>query len=112
MKIYKYIAFNNHMESFYKIIIFSGLSIFIIAYFFVFYTNLPSANDLALDKDSDIYSGEGEVCLTPYSETKCEEGLECILISKKPQKNGVCMKPGFKYEEDFINRNHYANSTY
>jgi len=66
--------------------------------------NITTIDDLALDKDSAIYGGEGDVCITPYTETKCQEGLVCILISTTPHVNGVCRYPGDGFEEDYVNR--------
>ncbi len=66
--------------------------------------DIPQADDLALSNNSKIYAGEYEACLTPYTQIECKEGLECILISEKPQKNGMCLKPGTVLKEDFINR--------
>ncbi len=71
---------------------------------FVSCMHITTIDDLTLDKDSQIYVGEGEVCLTPYSKLKCQDGLECKLISTTPYVNGVCQKKDYNYEEDFINR--------
>lgn len=92
------------MDKFYIFIGFSIITIIAIIFFFLSFSHLPNAGEINLDVDKEIYVGNGEVCLTPYTETKCQEGLECILISKKPHINGVCMDIGYIYEEDFINR--------
>ncbi len=101
VKVYKIVLFQCSMEkSFFVVpilIILAALSI-------VFYVDIPTANDLALDTDATIIAGEYEACITPYTEISCKEGLECVLISEKPQRNGLCLKPGTELEEDFINR--------
>jgi hypothetical protein len=68
------------------------------------YVDIPTADSLVLDKNATIVAGEGENCITPYSEITCKEGLECMLISEKPYKNGVCLPIGTKLDEDLINR--------
>ena len=70
----------------------------------VFYVDIPTADELALDRNATIVAGEYEACITPYTEITCQEGLECRLISEKPQRNGLCLKPGTVLQEDFINR--------
>ena len=67
-----------------------------------------TADELALDQDAKIYAGEEEACETPYMKIECAEGLECVLVSTEPHRNGVCLKPGTQLEEDFINR--YSDS--
>ncbi len=75
-----------------------------IALLIVIFVDIPTANDLALNTDATIVAGEYEACITPYTEITCQEGLECRLISEKPQRNGLCLKPGTVLQEDFINR--------
>lgn len=75
-----------------------------IALLVVFFVDIPTATDLALDKNAVIVAGEYEACITPYTEITCQEDLECTLISEKPQRNGLCLKPGTELKEDFINR--------
>ena len=52
----------------------------------------PQVYEVDLANQSEILVGEGETCITPYSEFTCQEDLECVLVSEDPHKNGVCMK--------------------
>ena len=87
-----------------KLFIIIPLLIIITAIGIISFVDIPTANDLTLDKNSTIIAGKGENCITPYSKISCKEGLECILISEKPYANGVCLPPGTKLDEDLINR--------
>ena len=87
-----------------KFFIFTIVTFFIGVIFFLPSLNISTVSDLSLSDDPNIYAGEGETCETPYSKIECEEELECVLVSTKPHKNGVCLAKGTELEEDFINR--------
>lgn len=87
-----------------KVFIIFSIFVFMSGLIFISFLGFPGVTDLELDKRSDIYAGEGENCLTPYSQIKCESGLECVLTSTSPHKTGICLPIGTKLEEDFINR--------
>jgi len=55
--------------------------------------SVGASGDLApMSQVALLLMGEGEACITPYSETKCMDGLKCKLLSETPHKNGVCVK--------------------
>lgn len=66
---------------------------------------IPRMNELELNTDSTLYAGEGEICENQYMKIECSKGLECIAKSTKPYTIALCQKPGYLYEEDFVNRN-------
>ena len=67
------------------------------------YIDITTIDDLILNTDKNIYAGKGEVCITPYSEINCKEGLECTLISTTPYINGICLDKNYLSEEDYFN---------
>lgn len=82
--------------------------VFLMCVFILIYVlphiSVTTIYDLSLDNESEIYAGHYEACITPYSEINCEEGLECRLTSTEPHRNGICLKPGERLQEDLINR--------
>jgi len=87
-----------------KFILYS-IGAFLFPIFLVSYLNFTSIDDLKLASDHQIYAGEGETCITPYTQINCFTGLKCILISTTPHINGICMKPETQLDYDFANRN-------
>lgn len=91
------------------------LSFFIIIGFigFIYFLtslNIPTPNDVPLSNGTKIYAGYRESCLTPTLRTSCAKGLECVLISTEPQENGVCLKIGEDYEENYYDFNQSDNT--
>ncbi len=78
--------------------------IIVVALGIAFLFEIPTADKLALDTDAEILAGFEENCLTPYSEISCQRGLECVLLSEKPYKNGICLAEGTELSEDLVNR--------
>ncbi len=88
-----------------------GLLMVFLLIIFAQFIAAPTVNDVGVNTDATIRAGEGEACITPTIEIDCEEGLECVLLSEYPRKNGVCLPAGTELEEDFINRNPNAPKT-
>lgn len=98
MKIYQMI-----ISAFIVIIVFISLIVLLTK------IDIPIPTDLDLDTNSTMYAGHEEVCLTPLTKIECAEGLVCKLITKKPELNGICLKPEENFTEDFANRDILPN---
>ena len=71
----------------------SELRIIFIVFFLIIFTScngVPSITDIQLNKDSDLYAGEGEVCENSYIKVKCSEGLACQSVASSPHDIKVC----------------------
>ncbi len=60
--------------------------------------NVSGVTDFEINKDNDIYAGEGEVCSTSTFNIVCKEGLVCATKSGKInfnryEESGWCQKP-------------------
>ncbi len=101
--LYSFMPYVFSMNLFYLSLGFGVLLLLLVLSLSVF--SPPNFLAIPLANDSTIHAGEGEACITPYAEIECEEGLECTLISDKPQKNGKCLKPGTTLDDtDYVNR--------
>jgi hypothetical protein len=86
----------------------TGIILFVLGFglalFLIQFIHITDAEDLALNNNPDVVAGVNETCMSKTFEIKCAEGLECVLISSYPYKNGICMKVGTILEEDLTNR--------
>lgn len=87
---------------------------FLFPIFVATYLDVTTIDELLLDTNKEIYAGEGEVCITPYTKINCVEGLKCVLLSTTPHVNGVCLyEEDVNLSQDFTNRgeNEMKNKT-
>lgn len=71
------------------------------------YLQVTTIDDLALNKESQMYAGKGEVCVTPYIQVNCKEGLKCVLISTTPHINGICLPEDESLEKNYLEMTQY-----
>lgn len=71
------------------------------------YLHVTTIDDLVLNKESQMYAGKGEVCVTPYIKINCAEGLKCVLISTQPHINGICLPEDPSNEKNYLEMTQY-----
>lgn len=79
-----------------------AIGTFLFPLFLGSYLHVSTIDDLALNKNSSIYAGKGEVCITPYSQIYCKTGLKCVLTSTKPHLNGICLPENKSLEKNYL----------
>ncbi|MFW6285816.1 MAG: hypothetical protein ACOC16_01445 [Nanoarchaeota archaeon] len=93
--------------------LFNLLWIVILIFSFLFVgCNIPTIKDLELNKDHNLYAGNGEICENSYIKVNCQEGLECKTVTTKPHIIKVCYPYNEELPEDFVYKNTYENDVF